>query len=59
MASAPDSAGDDLFDEFLTSRGHDVSTWESEYNKKRCPECGGIHDVEATDCSVCGWQPGA
>lgn len=55
--SAPE-VGDDMFDEFLASRGHDTATWESEYNKKRCPECGGIHDVEATACSVCGWQPG-
>jgi len=58
MASAPDSAGDELFDEFLSSRGHEVQTWESSYNKKRCPECGGIHEVEATSCQVCGWQPG-
>jgi len=58
MASAPGSSGDDMFDEFLESRGHDHATWESEYNKKRCPECSGIHDVDATNCTVCGWQPG-
>jgi acetone carboxylase gamma subunit len=59
MASAPDGASDDMFDEFLEARGHDHSTWETDYNKKRCPECGGIHDVEATACSVCDWRPGA
>jgi hypothetical protein len=58
MASAPDS-GDDLFDEFLARRGHDVETvhWERDHNKKRCPECGGLHDLEATRCSVCDWTP--
>ncbi len=58
MASAP-STDDDLFDEFLTTRGHetDERAWEEAYNKKQCPECGGVHDVSATACTVCGWSP--
>ncbi|SHG43519.1 HVO_0416 family zinc finger protein [Halobaculum gomorrense] len=58
MASAPSPDGD-LFDEFLTSRGHDVETaqWEESYNKKQCPDCGGLHDGDAVECSVCGWRP--
>jgi acetone carboxylase gamma subunit len=57
MASAPST--DDLFDEFLTDRGHEVETtgWEENYNKKQCPDCGGLHDSAATECSVCGWSP--
>jgi len=57
MASAPSS--DDMFDEFLSDRGHDVEEagWEENYNKKQCPDCGGLHDSAATDCSVCGWSP--
>jgi len=58
MASAP-SAEDDLFDEFLADRGHetDLVRWERSYNKKQCPECGGLHDEAATECGVCGWRP--
>lgn len=59
MSTAPEDAGDDILDQFLTRRGHDVETWKDAYNKKQCPECGGIHNVDATSCSVCGWQPGA
>jgi len=57
MASAPSS--DDVLDEFLTQRGHQVDNleWEENYNKKQCPECGGLHDTAATACSVCGWAP--
>ena len=56
MASAPD---DDVFDEFLSRRGHDTETaeWEQNYNKKQCPDCGGLHGSDATRCSVCGWSP--
>lgn len=59
MASAP-STDDELFDQFLTDRGHEteVSRWERSYNKKQCPDCGGIHDESAIDCTVCGWAPG-
>ena len=58
MATAPND-GDELLDQFLTQRGHDVETvaWEQEYNKKQCPECGGLHESGATQCSVCGWTP--
>jgi len=56
MASAP-SADDDLLDEFLSRRGHDVEEWEESYNKKQCPDCGGLHDTAAIECSVCGWSP--
>lgn len=58
MATSP-SGADDVFDQFLADRGHDVTDagWESAYNKKQCPECGGIHDTAATNCNVCGWTP--
>lgn len=60
MASAP-SSDDDLFDEFLTDRGHEteIVRWDRSYNKKQCPECGGINDDSATQCEVCGWRPAA
>ncbi|ADD04974.1 small CPxCG-related zinc finger protein [Natrialba magadii ATCC 43099] len=59
MASAPNGAGDDVFDQFLTDRGHTVERldWEVEYNKKQCPECSGLHDLSASTCTVCGWEP--
>lgn len=49
----------DMFDEFLSERGHETETpsWETEYNKKQCPECMGLHDTSASECSVCGWSP--
>lgn len=58
MASAPQT-DDGLFDEFLTTRGHDPERegWEESYNKKQCPDCGGLHDEDAVTCSVCGWRP--
>lgn len=49
--------GDDIFDRFLKDRGHKEQTWVQEYNKKQCPECGGIHDETAEKCTVCGWNP--
>jgi len=53
MATAPN---DDVFDRFLSTRGHDVpQSWERSYNKKQCPECGGLHELAASSCSVCGW----
>jgi len=57
MSQAP--AEDDLFDEFLTQRGHETSEagWEESYNKKQCPDCGGLHDRGASECTVCGWTP--
>jgi hypothetical protein len=57
MASTP--TDDELLDDFLTSRGHETDRpgWETSYNKKQCPDCGGLHDEAATSCSVCGWQP--
>jgi hypothetical protein len=53
------ATADDIFDEFLAERGHDTdpATWEQDYNKKRCPECGGLHETSAVTCSVCGWEP--
>jgi hypothetical protein len=59
MSSAPEDTGDDLFDRFLTRNGHDSGPvrWERSYNKKQCPECGGLHEEAATACSVCGWSP--
>lgn len=57
MATAP--TGDDLFDEFLSERGHETEqvSWQDDHNKKQCPECGGLHETAATECSVCGWRP--
>jgi transposase len=56
MATAPSS--DDMFDEFLSQRGHEVDDgWEENYNKKQCPDCGGLHESTASECSVCGWTP--
>ena len=57
MASAPRS--DEMFDEFLSQRGHEVDDvgWEENYNKKQCPDCGGLHESAASECSVCGWTP--
>lgn len=59
MSSAPDDTGQDVFDQFLSQRGHetDRDDWERDYNKKQCPECGGLHEMDATTCSVCGWAP--
>ena len=53
------ATANDVFDEFLDDRGHDHTTasWEQDYNKKRCPDCGGLHDPDASTCSVCGWRP--
>jgi hypothetical protein len=57
MASAP--GDDELFDAFLTQRGHDVEPtgWDESYNKLQCPDCGGLHAPGATECTVCGWTP--
>jgi hypothetical protein len=57
MASAP--GDDEIFDAFLTQRGHDVEDtgWEESYNKLQCPDCGGLHTPGATECTVCGWSP--
>jgi hypothetical protein len=59
MATSPNSAGDDVFDEFLADRGHTVERvgWDQDYNKKQCPDCGGLHGQAANSCTVCGWEP--
>jgi hypothetical protein len=46
-------------DQFLADRGHttEPERWDRSYNKKQCPDCGGIHDDAAAECAVCGWQP--
>jgi hypothetical protein len=53
------SANDEVLDDFLSQRGHATERpgWERSYNKKQCPDCGGLHDESATACSVCGWSP--
>jgi len=53
------ATANDIFDEFLDEKGHEHETaaWEKDYNKKRCPDCGGLHALDASVCSVCGWQP--
>ena len=57
MASA--SGDDDVFDRFLTDRGHETEPvrWDRSYNKRQCPDCGALHDEDATRCSVCDWRP--
>ena len=59
MASAPSlDATDGAFERFLEDQGHDpTEEWGRDHNKKQCPECGGLHELAATACSVCGWQP--
>lgn len=53
------AANEDIYDRFLESRGHEPEApdWERDHNKKRCPECMGLHELEATACGVCGWEP--
>lgn len=59
MGATPDGT-DDVFDQFLSTRGHTTESvgWEHDRRKKQCPECGGLHDDGATACAVCGWVPG-
>ena len=59
MATSEQHSADELFDEFLEDRGHDTESpgWEESYNKKQCPDCGGLHESAAVECSVCGWRP--
>ena len=59
MATTPSE--DELFDQFLDDRGHETepARWDRSYNKKQCPDCGGLHDTTAQSCSVCGWEPPA
>ena len=58
MSSTP-STNDDVFDEFLSDRGHEteIVRWERSYNKLQCPECGALHSEGATERSVCDWRP--
>ncbi|GGN06191.1 HVO_0416 family zinc finger protein [Halarchaeum nitratireducens] len=55
MSSARDT--ESVLDEFLEHTGHDVEAWDRSYNKKQCPDCGGLHETAARECSVCGWSP--
>lgn len=58
--NSTDSSDDtsDVVDDFLTARGlNEGEDWDKSYNKKQCPDCGGIHDSDATKCNVCGWLP--
>lgn len=57
MATAPDP-DDGLFDAFLADNGHESrETWDRSFNKKQCPDCGGLHGESAATCTVCGWSP--
>jgi len=48
----------DMFDAFLTDRGHEEpETWITDYNKKQCPECFAVHKKDADECIVCNWVP--
>lgn len=53
-----ESVDGDLFDDFLETRGHSTQSdgWKEDKNKFQCPECGGIHDEPADECTVCGWR---
>lgn len=31
-------------------------SWEKDRNKKKCPECSSLHQMDAHKCSVCGWE---
>lgn len=48
---------DDVIDQFLSARDLDATAWERDHDKKRCPDCGGVHDLSAQTCTVCGWAP--
>ena len=58
MATAPNDADAEV-DEFLAQRGHETGSpgWGESYNKKQCPDCGGLHESDASTCTVCGWTP--
>jgi len=58
MGATPDGT-DDVFDRFLSMRGHSTESvgWERDRQKKQCPDCYGLHDITATVCTVCGWTP--
>ena len=48
----------DIFDKFLEDNGHKKrQSWESDYNKKKCPECFSLHSKNAEKCSTCEWTP--
>ena len=58
MSSTSGDASEEVIDQFMTRRDLSESArWEESYNKKQCPECGGVHEPSATACSVCGWTP--
>jgi hypothetical protein len=59
MATAPDPDDGDVIDDFLSRRGHDTGgvDWQRSHNKKQCPDCGGLHELSASQCSVCDWTP--
>ena len=60
VMSKAQPSDDELFDEFLSTNGHETAPagWDESYNKKQCPDCGSLHDDGAMTSSVCGWQPG-
>ncbi|GAA0295638.1 HVO_0416 family zinc finger protein [Halarchaeum salinum] len=55
MSTARDT--DAVLDEYLEHNDHDVEGWDRSYNKKQCPDCGGLHETAARECTVCGWSP--
>ena len=61
MAAEPSDYDDELFDQFLSDRGHDTTPvrWDRSYNKLQCPDCGApIAFIEGCErCSAgCGFS---
>jgi len=46
----------DMFNDFLETRGNSVKKWVKDHNKKKCPECHSLHQKDAEKCKVCGWN---
>ena len=59
MAAEPSEYDDELFDQFLSDRGHETTPvrWDQSYNKLQCPECGALHPEGTARCDVCDWRP--
>jgi ribosomal protein L40E len=54
--SRTDSESDSIFDEFIEQHCETEETWTRDKNKKQCPECSAVNDLQATECKVCAWE---